>query len=196
MNILIDKLPEALEIEGELYPIHTDFRVWIRFALLFSESKVEMAQKFAEAIPLCFDLSKQNKLPPTLQLTLTGLFEFYAGDKKDDKANKIVVQEKQKRIYSFEFDAPYIYAAFLAQYGIDLKIANLHWWQFNALFSGLNEDNKICKIMGYRAVELDQVKDKTQKAFYRKMQNLYRLPDMRTDEEMEADIAACFDRLI
>ena len=48
------------------------------------------------------------------------------------KQNK---QEKQKQIYSYEFDADYIYSAFLQQYKIDLNsIKYMHWWKFKDLF--------------------------------------------------------------
>ena len=59
------------------------------------------------------------------------------------------------RIYSFEEDAPYIYAAFLSQYGLDLtEIPFLHWWKFKALFGALEERHEFVKIMRYRSVEM------------------------------------------
>ena len=35
--------------------------------------------------------------------------------------------------YSYEYDADYIYAAFLGSFGIDLARTSLHWWQFRAV---------------------------------------------------------------
>ena len=56
------------------------------------------------------------------------------------------------------------------------------------MFAGLSEENKIIKIMEYRSVNLAEIKDKNQKAFYRKMKELYKLPDLRTEVEKERDM--------
>lgn len=48
------------------------------------------------------------------------------------------------------------------------EINGLHWWKFLSLFQGLNEDCNLCKIMGYRAIDINEV-GKDQKEFYLKM---------------------------
>lgn len=200
MNILYEELPDYILVSGEKYPVLTDFRVWIQFDMLFSENNEDdIAVKFIKALKLCFNLDKSKKLPPTLSETLQALIVFYSGcnsvlPQNSNKINK-ANSENKNRIYSFNFDAKYIYAAFYNQYGIDLQKEKLHWWQFNSLFESLNDDNKICKIMEYRAIDLSKIKDKEQKAFYRKMKNLYKLPDMRTDSEKEMDIANNLSKL-
>ena len=78
----------------------------------------------------------------------------------------------------------------MVQYKIDLNsIKYLHWWKFKALFKSLNEKTQFVKIMGYRAMNLSKIKDKEMKSNYKRMQKLYALPDMRTEEEKEADFA-------
>ena len=101
-------------------------------------------------------------------------------------------QEKprKKQIFSFEYDAKYIYSAFLDQYGIDLnEIDQLHWFKFKSLFEGLKSDNKICEIMSYRAIDLSKIKDKEEKKKYKQLQRQWALPDNRTIEEKEQDFA-------
>ena len=34
------------------------------------------------------------------------------------------------------YDSPYIYADFMREYGINLSTAELHWFEFRALFDG------------------------------------------------------------
>ena len=46
--------------------------------------------------------------------------------------------------------------------------------------------------MGYRATELNTIKDKETKKFYKKMKKIYALPDMRTEEEKEYDFGEAF----
>jgi len=105
------------------------------------------------------------------------------GGGNDKKSGLSKKRGNKKRIYDFEYDAPYIYAAFLAQYRIDLQRDMLHWWQFAALFKALGEDNQIVKIMGYRGMDLSKIKDKEQKAQYRKMQKIYALPQPKAVQQ-------------
>ena len=56
------------------------------------------------------------------------------------------------------------------------------------MFKSLKEDNEIVKIMGYRSMKLSKIKDKEQKAYYTKMQNLYKLPVAKNDQEKLEEI--------
>ena len=60
------------------------------------------------------------------------------------------------------------------------------------MFKGLKSDNKICEIMGYRAIDISKIKDKEEKKRYKKLQREYALPDDRTEEEKEQDFADAF----
>lgn len=62
----------------------------------------------------------------------------------------------------------------------------MHWWKFKALFHALDENLEFMKIMRYRAVDITKI-PKEQKDFYRKMKQIYALPDNRTEEEKEQD---------
>ena len=118
---------------------------------------------------------------------------FYKGGKNEkENVDKEVKKSnsKEKQIYSYEFDAEYIYSAFMEQYNIDLNsIKYLHWWKFKALFNSLNENVLFSKIMGYRAMNINKIKDKDMKKHYKKMKKIYALPDMRSEEEKENDFA-------
>ena len=115
---------------------------------------------------------------------------FYSCNENKQNENKKADNKKGKQIYSYEFDDKYIYSAFMEQYNIDLNsIKYLHWWKFRALFNSLNEDVQFSKIMSYRAINLNEIKDKDMKKRYRKLKTLYALPDMRSEEEKESDFA-------
>jgi hypothetical protein len=60
------------------------------------------------------------------------------------------------------------------------------------MFEGLKVENKICEIMGYRAVDVSKIKDKEEKKRYKKLQREWALPDDRTEEEKERDFADAF----
>jgi CO dehydrogenase/acetyl-CoA synthase alpha subunit len=56
------------------------------------------------------------------------------------------------------------------------------------MFKALKEDNEIVKIMGYRAMGLGKIKDKEQKAYYKKMQDLYKIFISKDEKEKLSDI--------
>ena len=183
MNILTDTLPEELFICGKNHAIKTDFRTWIKFSQIIFSGEMDH-KRVAKALRLLF-----YKLPPKLDETLIAVMEFYSPPKRQSKARK---NDNKKRVYDFEYDAEFIYAAFLQQYKIDLNKADLHWWQFKSLFDCLTDETNFIKIVGYRSIKLSDIKDKEQKKFYSEMKELYKLPDNRTEEEKEADFERSF----
>lgn len=178
MSILTKPLPETVRVDGKDYAINTDFRRWIAFEQVVTDDMIPEQDKIVQILQLGY----KQVLPPNIGLALQALIEFYKGG-YGEETQKGKGGGSKKRIYDFDFDAPYIYAAFLAQYHIDLQRDILHWWQFAALFKALGEDNQIVKIMGYRGMDLSKIKDKDQKAQYRKMQKIYALPQPKAVQQ-------------
>lgn len=188
MNILLDELPRHIEVCGEKYPINTDFRVWIRFEeMLFSDKPV---QTLTNAILLCMssNAGTSSCLPPSFKETLKALCDFYYCRTDTVSTNKKSCA-RPKMLYSFKHDAELIYAAFLQQYGIDLTECNMHWWKFRALFSALSGDLKICSVMRIRSMELSEVTSGAARSRLARLKSIYALPDFRSDDEREAELA-------
>lgn len=188
-NILLDRLPQYTNNGLKL---RTDFRESIKFELLMQDNKLDEQTKIMQALRLYYyDISKIKDI----KQAINDILWFYACGRKDinvDK-NKKENAENNKQIYSYEFDDKYIYGAFMEQYKIDLNsIKYLHWWKFKALMDNLNENIQFVKVMGYRAIDLSKIKDKEEKARYKKLKKLYALPDMRTIEQKEADFGKAF----
>lgn len=190
MNILLDSLPRDVSIGGLNIPINSDFRTGILFSLLMEDSEIIDSEKIFLAIDLYFeDLPKDLNMKEIIDVIIW----FYRCDKpinneilsdKDNEDNASI----SNPILSYEYDADYIYSAFLSQYNIDLQdVEYMHWWKFKALLQGLSEEHLISKIMGYRAMVIDSDMSQKEKAFYREKKRIFALPDMRTDEEKEAD---------
>jgi hypothetical protein len=189
MNLLIDKLPT--DYEG--LKIDTNFRSFILFELLMQDSSLKKEEKIMLALNLFFK-DEEFENVDEIKKAIKAILWFYtlgkSEDKKEIKKKEKTVEKKQKAIYSFEYDSNLIYSAFLSQYRLDLnEVDYLHWWKFRSLFEGLNEENRICEIMEYRAVDLSKIKDKDQKEHYKKLKIKYALPDNRTEEEKEQDFA-------
>lgn len=186
-NLLLNKLPQYTNSGLKL---RTDFRESIKFELLMQDKTIEDENKVKMILNLYYYTPEKIK---DYEKALKDIIWFYkCGDKLENKTGKGNENSKQQ-IYSYEFDAEYIYSAFMQQYKIDLNsIEHLHWWKFKALFVNLNEDVLFSKIMQYRATDINKIKDKEMKKYYKKMKKLYALPDMRTEEEKEFDFGEAF----
>ncbi|HIG0355967.1 TPA: bacteriophage Gp15 family protein [Clostridium sporogenes] len=183
MNILIDLVPTTIKIEDVEYEINSDFRTSILFELLMQDNYINEENKIIQALQLYYSV-----IPPNINLAVDKMLWFYRCG-KDIIPSKGTGKGKSTQIYSFNFDDDYIYSAFLDQYRIDLQdIEYLHWWKFKAMFKALKEDNEIVKIMGYRSMDLSKIKDKEEKNYYRKMQELYKIPINKDEKDKLEEI--------
>ena len=191
MNLLIDNLEKKKKMRIK-EDFNTNFKNSILFELLMQESNLSNEAKIYQSLKIYYP--NMNQITD-VNKAIDNILWFYKCGKKEqeEKTSQKAIQENIKRIYSYEFDNELIYSAFKDQYNIDLQdIEYLHWWKFKAMFDALKDDNKIVEVMGYRAINLSKIKDKEMRKHYRKMQKLYALPDMRSEEEKENDFAEAF----
>ena len=192
VNILLDYLPETVEIGCKEYFVDTDYRTFMIFEKIISSSE-RSDRKVYDTVFLFYPDEKPTDLPAALDAVL---HLYRCGDtaKKPARVRKNGnVELKPKLIYDYEYDAPYIYAAFLAQYGIDLiDIDYLHWWKFQALFKSLENHNKIVEIMGYRAADLSKIELPRERERIAQMKSLYALPQNLSFEDKVAMAGAAF----
>lgn len=180
MNILVDLLPIGLEIDGIEYNINTDFRYWINYTLVLQDDTLTEEEKILTILQLVFI----DNIPENLQEAFEKIKWFYnCGEEIRASNSKPMRDKKIDKIFDYEYDANYIYSAFMTQYHIDLQDINLHWWKFQALFKALDDNLLFSKIQKYRAIDLKDIKDSKEKAFYKKMKKLYELP--RDEIEIE-----------
>lgn len=199
MNILIDTLDSILKSRIGDVEFYTNFRNGILFEQLMNDPNVKKEDKPLKAILLFYANPKEVlKNKESIEKAIDDIIWFYScgkiehfSDKESKKKTKNKTKNKTSNIYDFNYDDGYIYSAFMQQYGIDLQeIDYLHWWKFKSLFNSLNSDTKIVEIMGYRSLDLGTIKDKKEKTRLKKLKDIYRLPDMRTEEEKEKDFGS------
>lgn len=184
MNILIDLVPTTVNIDNREYEINSDFRTSILFELLMQDGTIEEDDKILMTLQLYYP-----DIPENIKKAIEQMLWFYRCGKDVSSSKGNGKSKGVTQIYSFEYDDDYIYSAFLDQYNIDLQdIEYLHWWKFKAMFKSLKDDNMIVKIMGYRSMDLSKVKDKEQKAYYKKMQELYKIPVSKDEENKLREI--------
>jgi len=180
--LLLGGLPETVCCGGKEFRIRTDFRVWVEFERILFEQEGDFLSKIPAILKLCFP-----DLPDTLEAAVTGIAQFYTGQEPGEEST--LKKRKEKPVCSLYQDAALIYAGFYQQYTIDLTTAELHWYQFRALLSGLDEETLFGRVIRYRTMDISRIKSEERRDFYRSMKSLYKLKDYRTEEEREVDIS-------
>lgn len=173
-DFITKPLPKSVLIDGVTYPVNCDFRIGIQFENV-RKGKGSDAEKLIRLLRLYYPV----RIPPDIGKALDRIIWFYrCGEEKEKEEKKERYQRRGSKdpAYSFSQDAPYIYAAFKEQYGIDLTKEDLHWWKFMALFESLGEDTKMSRIMYYRKVSTSGM-SKSERAFINDMKKLYKIRD-------------------
>lgn len=117
---------------------------------------------------LFFKLWFPAQCPEDLEAALEAVGQFYnLGQPRPDRPGPAV--------YSFLADAGPIFAAFQRYYGIDLREARMHWWQFRALLEGLIT-HSFRQRVGYRTADL-KGRDAQERAEILKYRSLYALEE-------------------
>lgn len=186
MNILIDDIecPDQTVVNGERYEIRTNFRTSILFELMMQDDRLDARTRVWKGLNLYFPV-----IPGDLSAAVDAALWFYRCGREETALQKRMAERKgKKQIYSFDYDAGRIYAAFLLAYNIDLQdIDYMHWWRFRFLFDSLPKDCEFMRAMEYRSVEIDKIPE-GQKEWYRKMKRMYALPLSKEEDDRQAAI--------
>lgn len=185
MNLLIDRCPELVDIEGETYPIRSDYRTSILFELTMSNPKLSESQKVSLALRLYYErLPEDTK---GIARAFSSAVKFYnlgksiERDDTDRDGNNV----NNKKIFSFEHDDKYIYTSFLSAYNIDLtEKRDLHWWKFKTLLDNLPEDTIMKKVINIRSSKINSKSSREEKKRMMELKKIYQLP-MDVEEKSE-----------
>lgn len=163
LDLRYSSLPAALEVDGEVFAIKTDFRVWL--AWLESLEVNGIAE---------YGIFEGDPPKGDGWVDVAQAFALNAPVTPTGKATESV------QAFDFIRDGDYIVGSFQQVYNIDLTDPNLsmHWHRFLALFRSLPETCIMSKIMGYRTFKKAD-KDDYNKSM-EKAKRAYTLPPKRT----------------
>jgi hypothetical protein len=180
MNLLIDKLPTSIDVDGKLCFINTDFRPCIRIMLAFEDEELTDYEK-----QLIMLANLYNEIPDNAQAAVEKAGWFLNGGEEMNLGE----QPPNLRLCSFEKDANFIFSAFRQTHGIDLETIQLHWWKFLALFMDLGSDTTFCNLVGLRKRVKTGKASKEEKATFRELGDLADLkqPETRSLEDRIAE---------
>ena len=166
------KLPQAVKVGGRFFAIHTDFKYILRFRELLSDKHTPLT---------AFDFMYKNEIPAGRLEGITAIYEFMNPPRDLPRST---TEDDGEIVIDYEIDAPYIYAAFLEQYGIDLIDARLHWYKFLALLHGLH-DTELNRIISARLWKPNGKTGEYEK-YQQKQYEAWRLPQPEDNEPDEA----------
>lgn len=194
MNILLEKLPKSVLIDGLEYRINYDFRIMLEVDGYISSGEDDALEK-------CLTLF-YGTIPYNIEEATEKLIWFYRcgevsqgkeiikQDAEDPEEKASAPIQQQTPSFSFSHDANMIYAAFFQQYGIDLtETDDMHWWKFRVLFDNLGEGTWFAEVRKIRAMEIDSKMSKAQQDYYRKMKKLLALPLSDKEQQYMDELA-------
>lgn len=184
MNLFYDEYKESVIINDKEVPIITDFREYIRLLDMLNDDELKSTEKIYYLRQ--YFLEDPKDIVEGMK-QLTDFILMKNDTKKDDAYN--TAEESKRELYSFEYDFPFIFSAFLSEYGINLKtIKYMHWWEFKNLFEGLSSDTEIKQRIMYRSIDLNSIKDSNERKRISKIQNAIRLPNSRINDYDIGDV--------
>jgi hypothetical protein len=180
VNILTDALPETIDISGEIYKINSDFRTCLKIIMAFED---ETLTGYEKQIILLSNL--YQTVPANTQYAISQANLFLNGGKSDSDEGG----DGSPRLYSFIKDANFIFAAFRQTHGIDLQKADLHWWEFLALFMDLGGETTFSNLIGLRKRVKNGTATKEERQAAHDMGEAFEIPepDTRTFDEKEKE---------
>lgn len=194
MLSLTEELTQSIAYQDREYPIDLSYDNVLRFYQLLDDADFDEGEKIIAAFHIFFD-KKVPDDPEFLMNVVKLLGEYvsdspYGGDTASSQDDQAPI-----RYFSFQQDAPAIYASFMEQYGIDLieEQGRLHWDKFKALLDGLGPDTQFRRIVAIRQRTTDGLEGEELAALM-EQQQYYRLTDgasvdaqtQRTDAMLDA----------
>lgn len=177
MNILTDQLPTAVEIDGIIYDIDSDFRTCLAIILAYEDPSLTQYEKMAVMLQLLYHEIPENQQ----EACRLGIKFLDCGETVQDGAKH---DDGIGRLYSFDQDAKYIYSAIKQSHGVDLEeVEFLHWWKFTYMFLDLKEDCFFYRLLHLRRQKKLGKLTKEEREQYYKIQDIVDLPEVRSSED-------------
>lgn len=163
MNVLFEKFPGTVLVNGKEYRVVTDFREWIKMQVFLSNTRKLTIHTVQMLLEWYLDPPPNNTTKEAIDALCWFLSGEGLGQEKCQEESKEAIG-KSNELFSFEQDASCIYCAFRSVYGIDIEaIPYMHWWKFLVLFSGLPADTEIQERIYYRGIDLNNIKSKEER---------------------------------
>lgn len=168
MNLLVDELPDSVEIDGNEYLLNTDFRACLNVILAYEDINLTDYEKQVILLTNLYPA-----IPENIEKAFEKALKFMDGGESPKGSGPA-----KSRVYSWSKDSNMIYSAFKQTHGIDLTTEKLHWWKFLALFMDLGAETAFSSIVNLRSRVKSGKASKDEKAAARDMGELFEVPEI------------------
>lgn len=193
MFSLARKLQNSIDYNGVTYKLNLAFdNVLLVFDVLKDENiddlfKVDVVMDLLLTQP--HELEDEQMVELYTLIMETIILQGKKQEVKRDLAGNVIDEdEDDKKLYSLEEDAQYIYASFLYDYQIDLidQQGKMHWFKFNALLASLSDDTMFKRVIDIRQRKPNKHMTGEEKSNLMKLKQLYALKKSQEEIEFEA----------
>ena len=199
-NILFDEMPEAITVNGILFELNTDFRIWLKVGRLMQKLEAAVDDEKNDIFLDICDLAVYKYPDQGYVLgdeLLYGLMDFYKGfpEAENERARKKRENGSDKKkppSFNFEFDSKYIYCSFVSFYGIRLQeVEYMHWWEFLTLFEGLmmSDQTSVNFVVGARQQEIKGKMPKEEKERLKRLKEQFALPEDEKTQKAQSNLS-------
>lgn len=177
-------LTETVEIDGKTYKLNMSFDNVLRLIDMLNDKQLDDITQIETGLYMLLGVELDYPIEKKEEIFYQIFYETIGKEVEEnipvDLDGNPMPQQKEDQIYSIKQDAPYIYASFYQDYGIDLyeMQGKLHWEKFKALLEGLRPDTKFKEIVNIRTMELPTGKGtEKQRKRIKELKEYYRLHD-------------------
>lgn len=177
-------LTETVEIDGKTYKLNMSFDNVLRLIDMLNDKQLNDITQIETGLYMLLGVELDYPIEKKEEIFYQIFYETIGKEVEEnlpvDLDGNPMPQQKEEKIYSIKQDAPYIFASFYQDYGIDLfeMQGKLHWEKFKALLEGLRPDTKFKEIVNIRTMELPTGKGtEKQRKRIKELKEYYRLQD-------------------
>lgn len=185
---LFDRLPDRITVGKRVFKCNFDFRNVLKMLEIMQRDDIYVTARDYHCVKCVIRRKMSLKTAAEAYKVLCDLL-FEKRPESDEK-----------RLTSFEQDAPLIRAAFRQVYGIDLFRDKLTWFEFTELLQNLPEGNRYEDVIGIRARPLPAPTKYNAKErewlMQAKQQVALHLTDAEQEKKYDSDVGKIFAGLM
>lgn len=177
-------LTETVEIDGKTYKLNMSFDNVLRLIDMLNDKQLDDITQIETGLYMLLGVELDYPIEKKEEIFYQIFYETIGKEVEEnipvDIEGNPMPAKKEEKVYSIKQDAPYIYASFYQDYGIDLyeMQGKLHWEKFKALLEGLRPDTKFKEIVNIRTMELPTGKGtEKQRKHIRELKEIYKLEE-------------------
>ena len=183
-SLLTDELPRSIFIQDgtiEIY-IKTDTLTALQCLSMLDNDDIPDAVRISCVIETI--LAEGEEILPDMYLdAFSAILDYLKGFPVEGGT------KSREPVFSYSQDHAYVVAGFRQAYGMSLEdIHKTHWWEFQALLSGLPEGTRLSQIMRIRSMDIDPKASPAEKLRIQKAKSLVRIRKRKRKGESGFDI--------